>query len=497
VRTRPATLFASLLALACSGGWAAPASAQQDTLTLSLADALRLARENNPAYLAARNDESEADWAVREAYGSLLPSASVGGSLSWQGAGEQRFGSLTLAQNQPAYYLSSYDLGLSYALDGNRLLAPAAARARRTATDAQIRAAEVNLGAAVTRAYLEVLRRIEGERLATQQLERARFNLRLARGQQEVGAVTPLDARRAEVQVGRAEVTLLQAGNARGTAGLRLLQQIGVEGDVAVRLTTTFALEEPRWDRDSLLALALDRNPVLAARTATLDAGRVQVRQARSAYLPTVTARAGVSGFTREASSSSALIQQAQATVAQQVNSCVLFNEIYRRLATPLPTNDCSTIRFTDEQRNRIVLENSAFPFDFSRQPASASLSLSLPIFQGLGRERQLEAAKVLRDDAELQVREQRIAVNTDVTIALRGVATAYQSAALEDRNRSVADEQLRLAGERYRLGAISIVELVDAETVKAEADQAYVNAVFAYHDAVTELEAVVGTALR
>jgi outer membrane protein len=94
-------------------------------------------------------------------------------------------------------------------------------------------------------------------------------------------------------------------------------------------------------------------------------------------------------------------------------------------------------------------------------------------------------------------VREQRIALGADLTIALRGVATAYQSAALEDRNRAVADEQLRLAGERYRLGAISIVELVDAETVKAEADQAYVNAVFAYHDAVTELETVVGAPLR
>ena len=143
------------------------------------------------------------------------------------------------------------------------------------------------------------------------------------------------------------------------------------------------------------------------------------------------------------------------------------------------------------------MLQNSAFPFDFSRQPASASLSVSLPIFQGLGRERMVESAKVLRDDAELRVREQRIALGADLTIALRSVATAYRSAILEDRNRAVADEQLRLAGERYRLGAISIVELVDAETVKAEADQAYVNAVFAYHDAVTELESVVGTALR
>jgi outer membrane protein len=494
---RPRTLLAPLLALMLAGGAAAPTAAQQDTLALSLADALRLARENNPAFLAARNDEGEADWAVREAYGSLLPWAAAGANVSWQDAGEQRFGSLVLAQNQPAYYLSSYDLGVSYALDGARLLAPAAARAQRTATEAQIRAAETSLVAAVTRAYLEVLRRIEGERLATQQLERARFNLRLARAQQEVGTVTPLDARRAEVEVGRAEVTLLQSTTAISTARLRLSQQMGIEGDPPVALTTTFALEEPTWNRDALLATALERNPALAQRVATLDAGRVQVRQARSAYLPSLSARAGISGFTREASSTVGLIQQAQAGVAQQVETCVLFNEIYRRLATPLPTNDCSSIRFTDDQRNGIVASNSGFPFDFTSQPASASLSVSLPIFQGLSRQRQLESAKVMRDDAELLVREQRIALGTDVTIALQVVTTAYQSALLQDRNRALADEQLRLAGERYRVGAISIVDLVDAETVKAEADQAYVNAVFAYHDAVTELEAVVGAELR
>ncbi|MSR37064.1 MAG: TolC family protein [Gemmatimonadetes bacterium] len=496
-RSRSGILSIPLLALVVTGAAAAPAAAQQDTLTLSLAEALRLARDGNPGFLAARNDEDEADWAVREAYGSLLPSASFGGSLQWQGAGEQRFGSLTLAQNQPAYYLSSYDVGLSYALDGGRLLAPAAARARRTATVAQIHAAEVSLQAAVTRAYLEVLRRAEGEVLAAQQLERARFNLRLARRQQEVGTVTPLDARRAEVQVGRAEVALLQAANARATAGLRLLQQIGSDADRPLVLTTTFALEEPTWQRDALLALALERNQTLAARRATLDAGSVQVRQARSAYLPTLSARAGLSGFTREASSTTSLIQQAQSGVGQLVQSCVLFNDIYRRLATPLPTNDCSALRFTDEQRNRIVADNSAFPFGFSRQPASASLSLSLPVFQGLGRERQLEAAKVQREDADLQLREQRIALAVDLSIGLRAVTTAYRSAVLEEHNRAVADEQLRLAGERYRVGAISIVDLVDAETVKAEADQAYVNAVFAYHDAVAELEAVVGSELR
>jgi outer membrane protein len=468
-----------------------------DTLRLSLQQAIDIAHERNPGFLAAVNDQDDADWEVREAYAQLLPSASVGGSLSWQGAGEQRFGSLTLAQDQPAYYLSTFDVGLTYQLSGATLLAPSAARARRTATAARIRAADLGLTAAVTRAYLEVLRRTEGEALAAQQLERARFNLRLARAQQDVGTVTPLDVRQAEVQVGRAEVALLQSGNATATARLRLLQQLGLDPVGAVVLTTGFELEEPTWEREELLATAEDRNPTLLAHTASLDASRVQVRQARSAYLPSLSARVGVNGFTRQASNTDALVGQAQAQLAAQIDQCVRLNQIYSRLTDPLPTQDCSQLAFTDEQRDRILAQNDAFPFEFDRQPASASLSLSLPIFQGLTRERQLEAAKVQRSDAELQVREQRLALAADLTIALRTVETAYRSAELEARNRSFADEQLRLAGERYRLGGISFIDLVDAETVKAEADQAYVNAVYAYHDAVTELETVVGTELR
>lgn len=473
------------------------AAAQQDTVRLTLDEALELAHVNSPSFLVARNDEAAADWEVREAYGSLLPFASVGGGVSWQGPGEQRFGSVTLAQDHPAYYLSNYDVGITYQLDGSRLLEPSAARARRDVTTAQIRAAAVNLKTAVTQAYLELLRRGEDETLTRQQLERSRFNLRLAQGQQAVGTVTQLDVRQAEVQVGRAEVSLLQANNAINTARLRLLQQIGLEGDRPVALTTSFRLEEPAWSSDTLLVLAMGHNPDLAAGTAAVKVSDTQVKQARSAYLPSLSARAGLTGFTRQATNTESLITQAQASASGQVGQCVNTNEIYSRLTNPLPTLDCSAIRFTDAQRNAIISRNASFPFGFTRQPLAVSLSLSLPLFQGLARERQVEAAKVQREDANLQVRAQRIAITTDLTIALHTVNTAFQSAMLEARNRSVADNQLRLAGERYRVGAISFVDLVDAETVKAEADQAYVNSVHAYHDTVTELEAVVGTDLR
>jgi len=76
-------------------------------------------------------------------------------------------------------------------------------------------------------------------------------------------------------------------------------------------------------------------------------------------------------------------------------------------------------------------------------------------------------------------------------------VRTAYQSALLEERNRQLAERQLELARERYQLGEITFVDLVSAQTVLAQAEVDQIQAVFAYHDLVTNLEGLVGTSLR
>jgi len=67
----------------------------------------------------------------------------------------------------------------------------------------------------------------------------------------------------------------------------------------------------------------------------------------------------------------------------------------------------------------------------------------------------------------------------------------------LEERNRALAAEQLRLAQERYRVGAASFLELSDAETIRARADRAHLAAVYAFHEALAALEAAVGRRLR
>jgi len=480
---------------------ALPAHAQQVPASLTLSEALEIARGSNPAYLQARNDQGLADWDVRQAYGQLLPSASANGSLGWQGSGEQQFGTITLGDlgfgNLPSYYNSGYSLSVGLNLNLATLLGPSQAKAQRGATEARIRVAEQSLVSQVTRAYLDVLRQQEAFRLAEQQLENSRLNLRLAQGQLEVGTATPIDVGQAEVQVGRGEVAVLQARYAVSTARMRLMQQLGLPVTGEPALTTSFPLSEPAWTLDQLLGLAVEGNPNLAALRRSEEAAGIGVTQARSQYFPSLSLSTGWSGFTREASNTDFQILQAQAQVASQVASCKATNDLYSRLADPLPLRDCTQYAFTDAMRQSIIDENDQFPFSFQKSPMRVSLGLSIPIFSGFSRQRTLEAAKLQREDLRHQVREQEMALNADISVALATVETAYQSALLEERNRALAEQQLRLARERYQLGAITFVDLVAAQTVMAQADRDETAAIFAYHDAVTSLEALVGTSLR
>lgn len=468
---------------------------------LSLDEALELARRHNPSYMAAQNDMDVAEWGVRAAYGQLLPSASAGGGIGWQGTGAQRIGNLTLEDlgvaNQPNWYSSNYSVGFNYSINGAVFYGLSQAKASRDQTSATIDQARVDLDAQVTRAYLEVLRQKEAVELTGQQLERARFNLRLVEGQAEVGTATGLAVNQAEVQVGRAEVALIQAENAVATATYRLLQTLGLRPSPAVALTTDFPVAQPTWTAAELLDIALNNNPVLRTRRLSRDVAREGVGSARSSYYPSLNLSLGWSGFTRQASNTDFLVAQGQASAAGGFASCQNTNELYSRLADPLPPLDCSRFAFSDADRDAIIANNDVFPFDFLQSPPTASLQVSVPIFQGFARQRQLEAAQAQLDDSEYLLRDQEIALQADVAIGLAQLETAFRSVELEERNQSYADEQLRLALEQYRVGFVPFVDLVEAETVKAQADRDLLTAIYAYHDALTNLEAVVGQTLR
>jgi len=479
-------VFAGVLALAT------PAVGQTPG-TLSLADAVSLAAENNPEYQTQRNQLRSAMWGVRAAYGSWLPSVSASGGLGYTATGERRLDSVVLDE-QPAMYSSRYSLGLSMSLSGQTILAPSVAKARERATEQQVAGAAALLETNVTQRYLSVLEARAAVEQARREVERTGEHVRLAAARFEIGAGTQIDVSRAEVQRGQAEVRLLQAENTAANEVLFLGQVVGRILPEAVQLTERFELFQPAWTVDQLRDRALGANPDLLASRAQADAAMIQARAARSSYLPSISLSAGLTGYVSQADDVEPLVQRALAQAQSGFQNCVQQNEIRTRVG--LGANSCTdplAPGFEAGLRESVSLANRGFPFDYVKQPASASLTVSLPIFTGFNRQQQIEEANVARLNAQHQLRSRELQVEVEIASALRNLETAYRTALLQQRVREMAQEELLLAEERFRFGSTTSVEVVDAQASLAEAERAEIAAVYGFHRSLAELEARVG----
>lgn len=472
----------------------------QEPVTLTLEEAVALALESNPDYRAQLNDEAVADWQVRSAYAGLLPTASIGGGLSYQSGGQARIGGFTSGDiglgETPSYYFSSYSASVNLSLSGSKLYRLGRERASRRGVLANMDAAARTLEAEVTLQYLAVLRNRDAVDLARAELERAEANLALAEARRAVESATSIEVKQAEVERGRAEVVLLRARASLANQKTRLLQRIGLELGREVELTSDVPIFEPTWELESLIRTAVAAQPSLEAARAFRETAEADIGMARSAYWPTFNISTGLSGYTRRVGSDQYLLDQARESINSQRLNCIYTNEILSRLNPPLPTQDCSQIQLTDEMQGQILAQNDQFPFDFRTEPASVSLSVSLPLFQGLSRQTQLETAHAAAQDASLRLRAEELRIRADVETAYRDLQSAYRSVQLEGRNAELADDQLRLARERYRVGAASFLELMEAEALKARADREYLLGVYGFQESLTALEAAIGQGL-
>ena len=475
---------------------AGAAQAQQPPATLTLEEAVDLARRYNPSYRAQLNDEGVADWNLRAAYAGVLPTFGVSGNLNWRAGGERRVEGVNIG-DLPDQVGSSYGMGLGLQLDASTFLDMSQARARREATRAGIAAAEYSLEADVTRQYLAAMRARDGVVLARRSLEAAEEVLKLAEARVAAGASAPIEASQPTVERGRAEVALIQAQAAEELEKLRLMQRIGLDPGQQVELTSTFAVSEPAWSRDELTAHALARHPQLVAARANESASRASARTARLSYLPTLNLSYGWGGFTQKTLDEDFLVSSAQASAVNRIEGCERTNDLYSRLAQPLPPQDCSQFAFTEAARADILARNRLFPFDFTRSPPSLNLQVSLPVHTGFGREAQIQQTTAAADDAKHARRERELQIRTEVAAFYVALQTAWRTAGIEERNVAAAAEQLELASERYRLGAGSILELTQAQETKARADQAQLAALYAFHENLVALENAVGRPLR
>jgi len=479
------------------------AAQQQQPATLTLEEALELARRNNPVYRSTVNDEADADWGARQAYASLLPSVFVNNYYSYLAAGTPRLGDLSAAEfglsQQPAVLSSGYGLSLSLTLSGQNFFRARQLLANQRSVEARITAAGFTLVSDVTAQYLLAVRQRDNVRISRSALDAAEEAHRLVDARHSAGAATRLEQAQSEVTRGRAEVALIQAQNLYDTERLRLAQQLGVEVGQNIELTTDFEIFEPTWGEDDLIARALGSHPQLQAVRRAESAATAASKAMWSEYLPSLSLSAGWSGYVSQVNSPDYVIGSARSSAQNRIDSCEQNNELNVRLTSPLPgwPKDCSQFAYTDALGQAALEANEVFPFNYTTSPARFSASLSFPIFNGFQRERQLQQARAAADDARYARRAEELARRTDVTTSLLALRAAYRTVQLEERNAAAANEALRLAQERYRLGAGSMVELTQAQEAAVRADQAHLAATYTFHETLAALEGAVGMPLR
>lgn len=495
-RRRDRTAIPLLLVLAMVGG--TPIAGQTPPVSpLTLDSAIDLALVNNPIYLQQETNLGVARSAVRSAYGSLTPTANLGVGFGYTAPGELRYQSEGLG-NRPDYYSSDYSFRLSYQLSGSTLLRPGLERSRMRATERRLYGAQAQLASDVTRQYLLALQ--ERERLAQAEREVGRTgeHVRLAEARLEVGAGTPLDVRRAEVQQGQAEVQLVQAENTASMEVLRLSQLLGMALPLDIELVSSFAIFDPTWSVDQLVARALVNNPNLLSARASATAADVSTKAARSQYLPSVSLSAGVAGSVYQAGNVDPLVRDRIGQLQGGYGACVSQNEIRTSLGLP-PTVclDPSDPAVRESVRSSIAEQNRGFPFGYTGQPLQASVSISLPVLTGYNRQHQVNLARAAAADAHFQVRAEELRLRQEVATAVLGLDAAYRTALLQESVRDSAAEELLLATERFRFGATTSIEVTDAQTHLAQAEIDQIEAVYTFHRSLASLEALVGETLR
>ena len=476
---------------------AAPLAAQTSVpASLSLEEAISIAKRNNPTFLETRNTRGRADRAIRNAYGAFLPTASTNFGTSYREGRPQFFNGVAFGANSDIL-ASSWGLSFSARVDANTFANLRRSQQNADATDADVAAAEQALVAGVQQLYLLVLQTNARAALQDTLVAANQLQLDLARARAGVGAATSLDVMRAEVAVGQQQVAALRAKNLADVTMLQLFQQLGVPMPGPVTLTSQFEVTEPTMTVQSLQEMAEEANPTLKAARAREQVAQTTYRQAQGADLPALSANASFGGTSQKYKDPNYLVTQAQASTVSSQRSCFTTDSIRQGAGLAGITSQCNAITFTDAQADAIRSQNNAYPFQFTSNPYNLSIGVSLPLFDGFSRETQVQDASAGRMDAQYRVRAQQLRLTTDVTSAWTTLTAGYRAFRLQEQNAAAARTALQLAQERYRVGLNSLVDLQQARADFDRAETDRIDALYEFHRSFAALENAVGRPLR
>jgi outer membrane protein len=134
-------------------------------------------------------------------------------------------------------------------------------------------------------------------------------------------------------------------------------------------------------------------------------------------------------------------------------------------------------------------------PTDAALPTRRAAIQLNVPIFNGGLTRGRLQVASSRERAAKLQLASVRGQVEEDVRLAFAGLRTKADTVRAADLTVNLAERELEMARDRFRAGVGDNIEVVNAQTVLANARLDQVTALAVYNGARLNLAAALGRA--
>ena len=411
---------------------------------LTLEESIETALKNNWSYRNAIWANKSAGNDLWSAWGRFLPSLDFNFSNS----------SLAFGPNSPiidesgiprpgtpSFKTKSYSAGF-YAsqvlFDGGANIFNLSSKlAAKGASDYSLLYNKQNLVFTVKQSYFDLIKSIMLLKVQEEVLKRSEQQLKIAQTRFELGSASKSDFLKAKVQLGRDKLSLLQAQNQVQVSRANLNAVMGQSPDQDFEVQEELGRENFSLSYEECVDQAYKNNPLIRQRDHDIDAAEGQMRAARGAFLPRVAARGD---YTWRGSA----------------------------------LDDISGIWDKDYQWG-------------------VGLSVSFNIFEGF----QTQNTYLNSRNSVKIAKENQASAKSEVALEVKqsflAIEEGSQSITVTEQNVEAAEEDLNLVQEKYRLGAASILELLDAQVSFQTANSDQIQALFDYNLAVARLERAIG----
>lgn len=410
---------------------------------LSLDDAVKIGLENNFGIRISRNEAIIANNNNSPGNAGFLPEISITGGYetSVRHADVRVVSGTELDENAAVTEWVDAGIFLDWTLfDGmNMFISRSRLKMLQEKGELEIRMEMENTLSRIIIIYHEIVRNQMMEKVLRDQVELSNERTRIAQTRNSIGAASELEYLRAQVDLNADESALIQQQAFTANSRIALNEILARDAILAFRVTDTILLEE-NLDIKTLTDHCLKSNSELERERYNTELDQLDLRNLQSVRYPVISLHSGYNFLENETEAS--------------------FIEYNRQLGPYI------------------------------------GLSLDFTLFDGMNRTREVKNARINVENAQLREQELQLNLLTNINQHFNQYVSELRVIGLEENNLVLAEKNMDIAGESYRIGSLSSIELREVQENLLEAHSRMIKALFRVKVRETELLRLSGIVL-